>query len=91
MDMNKIIFSQKKICFQDFPAGTIFEADGDIFIKIDSEDISGRIGFTRYEGECTIDIETLPNAVCLASGAVSYFSLDKEVTAICPSATISIE
>ena len=91
MDTNKIIFSQKKICFQDFPVGTIFEADGDIFIKIDSEDISDKIGFTRYEGECIVDIETLPNAVKLVDGAVAYFRLDEEVAAICPSATIRID
>ncbi|MEE1251058.1 MAG: hypothetical protein UHU19_17775 [Lachnospiraceae bacterium] len=91
MNANKIIFSQKKICFQDFPVGTIFEADRDIFIKIDSEGISEEIGFARYEGECIVDIETLPNAVKLADGTVAYFSLDKEVAAIYPSATIRID
>lgn len=91
MNTNKIIFSQKEICFQDFPIGTIFEADGDIFIKIDSEDTSDKIGFTRYERECIANIETLPNAVKLVDGTVAYFRLDEEVTEIYPSATIRID
>ena len=90
--MNKIRVKQKdKICFKDIPTGTVFEAHGDIFIKINRIDILSQIGFGKYEGQCAIDIETLPNAVCLSSGAMAYFSLDEKVTAVYPSATISIE
>ena len=90
--MNKIRVKQKdKICFKDIPTGTVFEARGDILIKVSRIDILSLIDFEKREGECTIDIETLPNAVCLSSGAVSYFSLDEKVTAVYPSATISIE
>ena len=90
--MNKIRVKQKdKICFKDIPTGTVFEAHGDFLVKISRIDILSLIDFEKCEGECTIDIETLPNAVCLSSGAVSYFSLDEEVAAIYPSATISIE
>lgn len=90
--MNKIRIKQKnKICFKDIPTGTVFEARGDIFIKIDRTDILSQIYFEKHEGECTIDIETLPNAICLANGTVSYFCLDDEVTTVYPSATISIE
>lgn len=92
MNMNKIRVKQKnKICIKDVPAGTVFEAHGDIFIKINRYDILSEIGFEKYEGECTIDAKTLPNAVYLANGTVSYFCSDEEVTAIYPSATISIE
>ena len=90
--MNKIRVKQKdKICFKDIPTGTVFEAHGDILVKISRIDILSLIDFEKREGECTIDIESLPNAVCLSSGAASYFSLDEEVAAIYPSATISIE
>ena len=90
--MNKIRVKQKdKIRFKDIPTGTVFEARGDILIKVSRIDILSLIDFEKCEGECTIDIETLPNAVCLASGAVSYFSLDEKVTAVYPSATINIE
>ena len=90
--MNKIRVKQKdKICFKDIPTGTVFEAHGDILVKISRIDILSLIDFEKREGECTIDMETLPNAVCLSSGAVSYFSLDEKVTAVYPSATISIE
>lgn len=90
--MNKIRIKQKdKIYFKDIPTGTVFEAHGDILVKISRIDILSLIDFEKREGECTIDIETIPNAVCLASGAVSYFTLDEKVTAIYPSATISIE
>ena len=65
--------------------------NGDILVKISRIDILSLIDFEKREGECTIDIETFPNAVSLASGAVSYFCLDEEVTAVYPSATISIE
>ena len=92
MSMNKIRIKQRnKICFKDIPTGTVFEAHGDIFIKINRIDILSQIGFGKYEGQCTIDIETLPNAIYLANGAVSYFCLDEEVTAVYPSATINIE
>lgn len=90
--MNKIRVKQKdKIYFKDIPTGTVFEAHGNILVKISRIDILSLIDFEKREGECTIGIETLPNAVCLASGAVSYFGLDEEVTAVYPSATISIE
>ena len=90
--MNKIRIKQRdKICFKDIPTGTVFEAHGDIFIKVSRIDILSLIDFEKREGECTIDIETLPNAVCLSSGAMAYFSLDEKVTAVYPSATISIE
>ena len=90
--MNKIRVKQKdKICFKDIPTGTVFEAHGDILVKVSRIDILSLIDFEKREGECTIDMETLPNAVCLSSGAVSYFSLDEKVTAVYPSATISIE
>lgn len=92
MDMNKITIKQKgKICFEYFPVGTIFEADGDILIKISRTDILSEIEFETREGKCTIDTETLPNAVNLVDGTVAYFHLDEEVTAVYPSATISIE
>lgn len=90
--MNKIRIKQRnKICFKDIPTGTVFETRGDILIKVSRIDILSLIDFEKCEGECTIDIETLPNAVCLSSGAMAYFSLDEKVTAVYPSATISIE
>ena len=90
--MNKIRVKQKdKIRFKDIPTGTVFAARGDILIKVSRIDILSLIDFEKRERECTIDIETLPNAVCLSSGAMAYFSLDEKVTAIYPSATISIE
>ena len=90
--MNKIRVKQKdKICFKDIPTGTVFEAHGDILVKISRIDILSLIDFEKREGECTIDMETLPNAVCLSSGAMAYFSLDEKATAVYPSATISIE
>ena len=90
--MNKIRVKQKdKIRFKDIPTGTVFEARGDILIKVSRIDIFSLIDFEKREGECTIDMETLPNAVCLSSGAMAYFSLDEKVTAVYPSATISIE
>lgn len=92
MNPNKITIKQKgKICFEDFPVGTIFEADGDILIKISRADILSEIEFVIREGKCTIDTETLPNAVNLVDGTVAYFRLDEEVTAVYPSATVSIE
>ena len=79
------------IYFKDIPTGTIFEAHGDIFIKISRIDIRSQIGFEKREGDCTSDRETLPNAVYLANGAVSCFCADDEVTTVYPSAIISIE
>ena len=90
--MNKIRVKQKdKIRFKDIPTGTVFEAHGDFLVKISRIDILSLIDFEKREGECTIDMETLPNAVCLSSGAMAYFSLDEKVTAVYPSASISIE
>lgn len=92
MSMNKIRIKQKnKPCFKNVPVGTVFEAHGDIFIKISRNDILSQIEFEKREGECTINVETLPNAIYLANGAVSYFCSDDEVTTVYPSATISIE
>lgn len=79
------------LCFKHFPVGTVFESDEGIFIKISPNDILDEIAFEEYEGGCTIDIDTLPNAVNLTDGTVAYFRSDEKINTIYPSATISIE
>ena len=97
--MNKIECNlDKGVALDDLPVGTIFSADGELFIKIDEYAIYSNLNMEQlcYEaenGDCAamIDRSSVPSAIRLSDGLAMYFEQHKVVDKAFNNATLAIK
>ena len=97
--MNKIECDlHSGVALDDLPVGTIFEDDGELFIKIDEYAIYSNLVmedlcYEAENGDCVamIDRSLVPSAIRLSDGLAMYFEQHKVVDKAFNNATLAIK